>query len=388
MARGRLTNRNANAVLDEHKGQIQEMLSALKSTEGKSPEQIAEDENLYRVMVDADDLARISGLSDFYRIVPSAKPEVRNGGSMNVKLENEREAQRQLAINSNITNTVEVNGETYVIEDYLRGNRVVDETTPALVLQEKQRLYPEGINLVKIPQAKSKTEASLLALGMNAVQPRTITDSAITPAPVMDLSYDSRKMPEGLKDALNRQHLLVKRSPLHLLRDAGSHGDSEGRTLAGTRELIQSTMIGDMIRGFNPVTGTLYGPAFMENGRLVRDQLQGGHVRESNLNPAIRHDPANIIGELSQENTAKASRGKEGGPEFTDEQALFNTVAETLEGGQSLDNFKRNMRAIAETNMSLESKIDSILSKVEQIEAMKPSTRRTKKGQSDWSSLL
>lgn len=388
MPRGRLTNRNANAVLDEHKGQIQEMLSALKSTEGKSPEQIAEDENLYRVMVDADDLARISGLNDFYRIVPSAKPEVRSGGSMNVKLENEREAQRQLAINSNINNTVEVNGETYVIEDYLRGNRVVDETTPALVLQEKQRLYPEGINLVKIPQAKSKTEASLLALGMNAVQPRTITDSTISPAPVMDLSYESRQMPEGLEEALNRQHLLVKRSPLHLLRDAGSHGDSEGRTLAGTRAQIQSAMIGDMIRGFNPITGTLYGPAFMENGRLVRDQLQGGHVRESNLNPAIRHDPANIIGELSQENTAKASRGKEGGPEFTDEQALFNTVAEALEGGQNLDNFKRNMRAIAETDMSLQNKVDTILSKVEQIEAMKASTRRTKKGQSDWSSLL
>ena len=85
MARGRLTNRNSNAVLDEHKGQIQEMLSALKSTEGKSQEQIAEDENLYRVMVDSDDLARISGLSDFYRIVPSAKPEVRGGGSIKGK---------------------------------------------------------------------------------------------------------------------------------------------------------------------------------------------------------------------------------------------------------------------------------------------------------------
>lgn len=388
MARGRLTNRNANAVLDEHKGQIQEMLSALKSTEGKSAEKIAEDQNLYRVMVDADDLARISGLNDFYRIVPSAKPEVRSGGSMNVKLENEREAQRKLAINSNITNTVEVNGETYVIEDYLRGNREVDETTPASVLQEKQRLYPEGINLEKIPQAKSKTESSLFALGMNAVEPRTITPNAITPAPVTDLSYESRQMSEGIETALNNQHLLVSRSPLHLLRDAGSHGDSEGRTLAGTRPLIQSVMIGDMIRGTNPVTGMPYGPAFMENGRLVRDQLQGGHVRESNLNPAIRHDPANIIGELSQENTAKASRGKEGGPEFTDDQALFNTVAEALEGGQNLDNFKLNMRAVAEADISLENKINTILSKVDQIEAMKASTRRTKKGQSDWSSLL
>ena len=147
-------------------------------------------------------------------------------------------------------------------------------------------------------------------------------------------------------------------------------------------------MIGDMVRGFNPITGTLYGPAFIEDGRLVRDQVQGGHVRESNLNPSIRHDPANIIAELSQENTAKASRGKEGGPEFTDDQALFNTVAEALEGGQSLDTFKQNMRAVAETDMSLEKKIDNILSKVEQIEAMKASTRRTKKGQSDWSSLL
>ena len=61
--------------------------------------------------------------------------------------------------------------------------------------------------IVKIPQAKSKTEASLLALGMNAVQPRTITDSSITPAPVMDLDLDSRKMPDNLKTALERQSL-------------------------------------------------------------------------------------------------------------------------------------------------------------------------------------
>jgi len=377
---GRLNRRNAQDVLNQHKDQINSVLAQLKS----------EDPELHRIFVEAGDLARISQLGDFYRIVPSAKPE-RRGSQMNNQVYEARTREREQALNPAYdrgVNTIEVNGEEYVIEDYLRNPELITKDTPAEVLQRKQELYPEGINLEKIPQAQSKTEASLFALGMNALTERQITPTTIRPEPVKDLSVSSRQMDSNLAEALERQMLLNARSPLHLLKTAGMHGDSKGRTKARTADDIQSVMIGDMIRGFNPVTGTPYGPAFMENGVLVRDQLQGGHVRESNLNEDIRHDPANIIAELSQENTAKASRGKKGGPEFTDEQALFNTAAEALESNQSLDNFKQSMRMVAQEQPALAGKIGILLTKLHKIEQMKPSTRRTRKNQSNWSNLL
>ena len=41
-----LNSRNVNQVLDAHKSEIEQKLSALKSTEGKTPQQIEEDECL------------------------------------------------------------------------------------------------------------------------------------------------------------------------------------------------------------------------------------------------------------------------------------------------------------------------------------------------------
>lgn len=377
---GHLNRRNAQDVLNAHKGQIDLMLSKLKE----------EDPDLYKIFVDAGDLARISQLGDFYKIVPSAEPTKR-GSQMNKQLYETRTLERSQAMNpayDKDVNVIEVNGEEYAIEDYLRNPELIDKDTPAAVLRRKQKLYPEGINLEKIPQAQSKTEASLFALGMNALTEREVTRNTIRPEPVRDLSVASRAMDPNLAEALDRQMLLNARSPLHTLKTAGMHGDSKGRTAAGTADDIQSVMIGDMIRGFNPVTGVPYGPAFIENGALVRDQLQGGHVRESNKYEDLRHQPDNIVAELSQENTAKASRGKEGSPDFTDEQALFNTAAEALNNNQSLDNFKQSMRTVAQEQPALAGKISILLTKLHKIEQMKPSTRRTKKNQSNWSNLL
>lgn len=351
----------AKAFLEAHTAEIKPFLKKVK----------AEDPEMYKVLVGVDDMLRISALGDFYTM--GTKPATAQGRARKPETVEDQELLAQAQALNN-------------------GTIGIDENTSAEVFRLAQELQPKVIGLNKIPQAKNITEASKLALGINVLANRKITDTEITPKPAINLSVENRAADADLMNSLLRQKMLMSGEPLYNLKSAGDHGYKRDRREAGTGDDIQRVLIGDMVRGFNPITGVPYGPAFIENGKLVRDQIQGGHVRESNLNESRRHDPTNIIGELSQENYAKASRGKETGPDFTDEQAMFNTVDTVINepGDSNMQQFKQNMRAIAEDeSLTLQSKIDVLLSQVEAVEAMTQTerNRRRYRNNSDWSNL-
>jgi len=365
-----LNNKNAEELLGVYTSQIKNVQRQLR--ESKDPT----DRFILEAMEFGDDMSRIGALEDFYRIVPSAKAESKNG-RMKRKLEQEREDKRKLAIAGEVNNTINVNGTNYVIEDYLRNPSLINENTPIEVLREKQRLYPEGVNLVKIPNAKKRSEASLFALAMNELENRDVVDREVMPnlPPYMDLSYESRKMSDGLRNALENQYLLDKRSPLNNLRNAGMHGESAERSAepGDAFKEIQSVMIGDMVRGFNPVTGSPYGPAYVEDGVLVRDQVDGGHVYEHATHSDLAHKASNIIAELGQENKIKQPRGQ--GKIFTDKQAFFNTVNTALSEGNDLSNLKHNLMSVASERPELRDRVLELLTRIQKVEQMPVSGR-------------
>lgn len=386
MAGRYLNNRNAQELLNSRKGEIEDVIRQLKASDDP------EDRFVLEAMLFGNDTSRIGGLDDFYRIVPSAKPERDSKGEVKRVQEQEREDIRKLAINGDIENKITVDGKEYIIEDYLRNPSLINNGgIPAEVLREKQRLYPEGINLVKIPKGENRSESTLLALAMNEIEDRDIVDRTIGPnlAPSMDLSYESRKMDEDLENALESQFLLDKRSPLHNLRYAGMHKESKKRR-AETGDAfseIQSVMIGDMVRRVNPVTNTRYGSPYMENGVLVRDQVDGGHVYDHKIYQDLAHKPWNIIAEPGQENKVKQSRAK--GQVFTDKHALFNNINTALNEGNDLSNLKNGLLAVASERPELEDRVLTLLDKIATVQQMPAQGRGSRQAlqRNNWSTL-
>ena len=131
-----------------------------------------------------------------------------------------------------------------------------------------------------------------------------------------DTSVAARTPRPELIEALKTLKLL-NTAPLSNLRSWGIHGDSAGRTAAGTAKAIEMAAIDDMDKRKNPRTLAPLGKPVIEkfideNGieqeALVREVLEGGHILGAKEFSEQMHNPANIVAEPYSENRRTAPR--------------------------------------------------------------------------------
>lgn len=239
-------------------------------------------------------------------------------------------------------------------------------------IQKNDGVYPA----VKIPHhSGGVTNDVLVALAQADLQ------SSGASGRVPDTSVAARTPRAELVEALNTLDLLSANSPLYSLRSYGDHGDTAGRSAAGTADDIKMALIDDMDKNRNPVTLASFGEPFIEkfideNGVeqevLVRETIQGGHIKGAAEFPEDKHNPTNIIGELQYENLATA--GREPRPlrngiisrEVNDDEfQLRKAVQEfTAEEGQTPGTFISRMEGIAEANPRLKPRITEVFSRM------------------------
>ena len=338
----------AEAFKDNKLKEVRAFVSQLKET----------DPVMYKILTNVDDLITIDdALGEFYEITSVGTGSVRSKAKQRIKS----------ALENNTRTLVKVNGTNYVLEDYVRDPRLLQQDIPVEVIEALDKVYPQKTGHTKIAQSNNVSNASLISLATTALR-------GPNEEPVISLDVESRAASPELMNALNRQGLLKSDQPLSSLRNAGVHEDHSGRRKAGTSKDIQSVLIGDIERNINPINGASYGPAFIENGVLVRDRNEGGHVIESALVPELRHSASNIIGEPSQENRAKAVRGK--GIDITDEEAFLSTVDRAVSDGNDLIELKKGIKAITDKEPKKLEKALELIRKAEVIQTLSELERR------------
>lgn len=210
---------------------------------------------------------------------------------------------------------------------------------------------------------------------------RTDLQSTGASGRVPDTSVSARTPRAELVQALETLGFLKADSPLYELRSAGDHGDTAGRSAAGTANDIEMALIDDMDKGRNPVTLAPFGKPFIEKfidedgieqEALVRETIQGGHIKGSAEFPEDRHNPRNIIGELATENNMTAGRepkklrnGIISREINTDEWQLQKAVQEfQAEESNSTNTFVSRMQDIAQSNPRLKPRITSVFNRM------------------------
>jgi len=239
-------------------------------------------------------------------------------------------------------------------------------------IQKNDGVYP----LNKIPHhSGGVTDDVLVALAQADLQ----SSGASGRSP--DTSVAARTPRAELIEALNTLDFLSAQSPLYALRSYGDHGDTAGRSAAGTATDIQMALIDDMDKNRNPVTLASFGEPFIEkfideNGieqeALVRETIQGGHIKGSAEFAETRHDPENIIAEFKSENLRTAGReprplrnGIISREVNDDEWQLKRAIQEfTAEEGQTTGTFISNMQQIAKSNPRLRPRITEVFNRI------------------------
>ena len=337
----------------------------LKEDYTETPEETA---FLAEAIESAARLSRISDLGDIYRI--GVQSDTTNQIPNHPIKADQRKALRDMALNdSRIQHKVVVDGKEHIIEDYLRGARQIDETTPAIVLQEKQRLYPEKSALIKVPQANVITDDSLISM-LLADNRRDLVDPVTKQMePVISMELERRKMSSDLKEALVKERLLTT-APLSGLTQAGITPErKERQERAGLKtrskpqgQAIREVLIGDADRGYNPRTGAPYGSPVIEDGSIVRDQLQAGHGYDFNNYMHLADDANNLAFETGRENQGSAAEAK--GYDMPMETIFTNALKEAASQGKNLGPLRQKVDALARAGILDQRRVNELINAV------------------------
>ena len=268
---------------------------------------------LVEALESAARLSRISDLGDFYRIAP----EVETAPTSNRKLADVKKSERQRVMEGeNLSEPLVIDGKEYIIEDFVRGTRSLDQYTPAEVFKRKQELYPEKTGLQKIEASKSTPDDSLISMLLaDARRDDVSQDNQMTP--VINMEKERRRASPDLISALEGERVFAS-GPIAGLRVAGAPGrlkednpnyDLLKRT-GEQKNAIREVLLGDMDRGYNPRTGAPYGSPIVENGVEVRDVLNDGHGYDFENFTLFANQPWNNAMELESENKGSAAEAK------------------------------------------------------------------------------
>jgi len=332
---------------------IEEGLAQLAETEPKLAELINSVGELSRIQED---------LGNFYTIENGVET-ARIPGNKTTATEREKAIKKVMQDISFQTEPVVVDGQKYIIEDFVRGTRKIDKNTPSLVIKEKQRRYPSRDVLKKIPRAEVITDDTLISMLIADARRDEINPATGQMKPVMGMSLEDRKAPEALMKALEAQRMLNS-GPLAGLRTSGTSRD---RMLISPRSYqqkldIQNALIGDMYRNINPRTGAPYGKPEIQNGQLVRDWLEGGHGFGFKSNPEKANDVDNLAFELEVEN--KGTSGEEKGYETPMSQVFTNALSKAQQQGKNLGPLRQKVDELARAGLLDQRRVNELISMV------------------------
>jgi hypothetical protein len=325
---------NAAAFLEEELRLRREIASVNSINEDKIIERYKneEPEALVKAVLDAKDLVRIGDLGDFYELkeIP---------GDQRVRLRDNKVEDKELLA---------------LAKELAANPSLINPDTPVEAIKLKNQIYPTTMGLMKIDtDAKEKTTESLLSLALSKLHTDAGHSEIVSPSRRAQSSPD-------LLQALERQGMFkTQTTDIQRLRNAGLHEDREGREAAGTWDAIRDGMIGDLDRGYNPIHGAPYGGPKLVNGKLVREQVDGGHIIEAALNKSQMHNPDNLIAELHGENIAKKERGK--GIDVSDEKAFLNAIAKAKQQKLDFTPFLQGMEGLAIHQPSLRPEIERLI---------------------------
>ena len=323
--------------------------------------QLAEtDPKLAEVIASVGELARIQeDLGNFYTIGTGVET-ARIPGNKTTAPQREAAIKKVMEDINFQTEPVVVDGQEYIIEDFVRGTRKIDQNTPALVIQEKQRRYPSRDVLHKIPRADVITDDTLISMLIADARRDDVDLNTGQMEPVMGMGLEDRAAPPALMKALESQRMLNS-GPLTALRTSGTSRD---RQLISPRSYqqkidIQNALIGDMVRNFNPRTGAPYGKPEVQNGKLVRDWLEGGHGVGFKTDSSKANDVDNLAFELEYEN--KGTSGEEKGYETPMSQVFTNALTKAQKQGKDLGPLRQKVDELARAGVLDQRRVNELI---------------------------
>lgn len=318
------------------------------------------DPKLAEVITSVGELARIQeDLGNFYTIGTGVET-ARIPGNKTTAPQREAAIKKVMEDINFQTEPVVVNGQEYIIEDFVRGTRKIDQNTPALVIQEKQRRYPSRDVLHKIPRADVITDDTLISMLIADARRDDINPNTGQMKPVMGMGLEDRAAPPALMKALESQRMLNS-GPLAGLRGSGtSHSRNQISPRSYQQKVdIQNALIGDMYRNKNPRTGAPYGKPVVQNGKLVRDWLEGGHGVGFNTDPSKANDVDNLAFELEYEN--KGTSGEEKGYDTPMSQVFTNALAKAQKQGKNLGPLRQKVDELARAGVLDQRRVNELI---------------------------
>ena len=183
------------------------------------------------------------------------------------------------------------------------------------------------------------------------------------------MEHERRKIAPDLEKALVKEQLFSI-PPLSKLTQAGitkERKDRQKKAGLKTRstaqgQAIRQVLIGDADNGFNPRTGAPYGSPVIQNGSIVRDQLQAGHGYDFNNHMDKADDANNLAFETGRENMGSAAEAI--GYDMPMEKIFKNALTEAQSQGKNLGPLRQKVDALAQAGLLNQRRVNELIDAV------------------------